>query len=400
MKVLIADKLDPSVAEQLSAAGLVVAEDASLKEDALIEAIKTVNPNILIVRGTRVPTEGLDASQNLELIIRAGAGYDTIDVDGASKRGIFVANCPGKNADAVAELTIGLMISLDRRIPENVSDSKSGSWNKGIYAKARGLKGKTLGLVGMGSIGQAVARIGRSMGMEIVAWSRSLTDHKAELYGVTRKESPVAVAREADVVSIHVASTPETRGMVNSDFLAAMKPASMLINTSRAEVVDEDALMDALQSKELWAGLDVFKGEPNAKVSDFSSDLASHPQVYVSHHIGASTQQAQTAIAAEALRVAMDYSKTGIVHNCVNMADHSPATHQITIRHRDKVGVLASILNVMSEAGWNVQEMENLIFDGALAACARIKFDGDVDDDYLRRINDIDDVFAATVVPL
>ncbi len=400
MTVLIADKLDPSVGNALQKAGLRVVEDGSLKEDSLTAAIKETGPNILIVRGTKVPAVSLDASKNLELIVRAGAGYDTIDVDGASERGIFVANCPGKNADAVAELTIGHMISLDRRLPENVADSRRGVWNKGLYSKASGLKGKTLGLIGLGSIGSSVARIAKSMGMHVVAWSRSLTENRAVELGVGRKESAIAVAAVADVISVHVASTPETRNMIDSEFLSEVRPGSILINTSRAEIVDEQALLEAVEKKSLRVAVDVFSGEPNAKEAEFESELARRDGIYISHHIGASTAQAQQAIAEEALRVALGYYQNGVVRNCINLAEQTPATHQITVRHKDKVGVLASVLNVMSEAGWNVQEMENLIFAGAKAACARITFDGTVSENYLNRISEIDDVFDATVVDL
>src|SRR6187549_3868306 len=153
MKVLVADKFEKSGVEGLRAAGCDVIYEPDLKEDSLTQAIGASGAEVLVVRGTKVTAPMLDAGR-LSLIVRAGAGYNTIDVAGASKRGIYVSNCPGKNAIAVAELAFGLLLSLDRRIPDNVAELRAGAWNKKEYSKARGIFGNTLGLIGYGSIGQ------------------------------------------------------------------------------------------------------------------------------------------------------------------------------------------------------------------------------------------------------
>src|SRR5690606_29710485 len=157
-------------------------------------------------------------------------------------RGIFVANCPGKNATAVAELAWGLILALDRRIPDNVASARGGRWEKGAFSKARGLRGRTLGLLGMGAIGREMVTRAHAFGMPIVAWSRSLTDETAAEMNVTRAATPLDVARAADVLSVHVAATPDTRGLVGADLLAALPDGAFLINTSRADVVDEAAV--------------------------------------------------------------------------------------------------------------------------------------------------------------
>lgn len=400
MKVLVADALSESFTDLLKSAGIDVVQDPGAKGDDLVLALSREAPEALVVRSTKVDSRAIQASKNLELIVRAGAGYDTIDVSTASANGIFVANCPGKNATAVAELTMGLILALDRQIPDNVSDARSGKWNKAAYSKARGLKGRTLGLVGLGNIGTEVAARARAFEMDVVAWSRSLTPSRAKNLGVTYCESPLEVAESADIVSIHVASTPDTRHLVDRDFLAAMRQGAFLINTTRSAVVDEAALMDVIDTKGLRVALDVFDGEPAAKQGDLEIPIATHPRVYLSHHIGASTDQAQEAIAMEAGRVLVSYRESGDVPNCVNIADQTPATHQITVRHLDKVGVLARVLNEMSKAGWNIQEMENLVFAGAVAACARIRFDGHPDAGAIDAISKLDDVLAATVIKL
>ncbi|MDE2997329.1 MAG: phosphoglycerate dehydrogenase [Bacteroidota bacterium] len=400
MNVLLADALSESVINRLKAAGCQVENFPTLKGDELTEKLAQLQPQVLVVRSTKVTEADMKAAPALELIVRAGAGYDTIDVSAASGLGIFIANCPGKNTSAVAELTIGLILSLDRSIPDNVMEARAGQWNKAKYAKAAGVKGRTLGVIGTGNIGQEVIRRAKALEMPVVAWSRSLTDERAAQYGVQRVDSPVEVARASDIVSLHVASTPQTQSLADAAFFEAMKEGAFFINTTRASVVDEEALVEAMNSKGLRAALDVFSNEPSAKTGEFSHALANHPSVYLTHHIGASTMQAQEAIAMEAARVIEMYASSGEVPNCVNLATQTGATHQITVRHLDKVGVLAKVLHEISLANWNVQEMENVIFDESKAACAYIRFDGFTDASVAERIDALDDVLAVSLIEL
>lgn len=400
MILLVADNVADTGLQTLEEAGHTVISKPTLEGRALVETLKEERPEVLIVRSTQITPEALDASPHLGLIVRAGAGYDTIDVDGASKRGIFVANCPGKNSVAVAELTVGLILSLDRRIPDNVVDAREGRWNKKTYAKARGLKGQTLGIVGVGNIAAAVVERAKGFDLDIIAYSRSLTREKAEQLGIGWREDPEAVAEDADVVSLHVASTAETKHLADRSFFEAMKDGAFFINTTRAAVVDEEALAWAMDQKNVRAALDVMENEPAQKKSDFDHPLADHPNLYMTHHIGASTQQAQDATAEEAARVVMTFDETGEVPNCVNLARQTPARYQLTVRHEDKVGVLASVLDAMRRAGWNIQEMENRIFEGAHAASASIRFAGDMDEEIVEAIRDLDTVFAVSVIEL
>lgn len=398
MTLLIADAFSDAARDTLADAGHTVVYDPSLAGDALAEALAAHDPGVLVVRSTKVTDAHLAAGRSLELVVRAGAGVDTIDVPAASRRGIFVANCPGKNATAVAELAWGLLLALDRRIPDNVASARGGRWEKGAFSKARGLRGRTLGLLGVGAIGREMVTRAHAFGMPVVAWSRSLTDEAAAEMNVTRAATPLDVARAADVLSVHVAATPDTRGLVGADLLAALPDGAFLINTSRADVVDEAAVADAVRTRGLRYATDVPAGEPPGKDADFSYPLAG--DAYVTHHIGASTDEATEAIGTEALRVILVYAATGRVENAVNLAEQSPATHLLTVRHLDRVGVLAGVLAEVREAGWNVQEMENLVFAGAEAACARIRFDGTPSDDALARIDAVEHVIHATVIPV
>ncbi|MFN7926512.1 MAG: 3-phosphoglycerate dehydrogenase family protein [Blastocatellia bacterium] len=386
MKILIADKFEDSGIQGLQALGCEVVYDPNLKDDALTQAICSSKADVLIVRSTKV-TEAMLAVGKLSLVVRAGAGYNTIDVKAASARGIYVSNCPGKNAVAVAELAFALILALDRRIAENVNDLRAGRWNKKEYSQAQGLKGQTIGLIGLGQIGSEMIARAKAFEMNVIGWSRSLTPEKAAEMGITFRQTIAEVANDCDILSVHIALTPDTRGVINQAVFEVMRDGAMFINTSRAEVVDQDALQSAIQNKGLRVGTDVFANEPGTATGDFSDALVQLPNVYGTHHIGASTTQAQEAIAAETVRIIQTYQATGKVPNVVNLSDQTPATHLLVVRHRDRPGVLAHVLNEIKAANINVQQMENIVFAGAQAAIARIALDAPLDDATLQLIS-------------
>jgi len=386
MKVLIADKFEKVGIDGLKELGCAVVSRPDLTAAALPAAVKEVDPHILIVRSTKVNAETLNAGTALTLVIRAGAGIDTIDVVTASSRGIFVSNCPGKNSIAVAEVVMGLVLACDRRIPDQVADLRQGKWNKAEYSKARGLYGRTLGIVGLGQIGKEVAVRARAFGMRVLAWSRTLTHEEADRLELAYAQSPLEVARLSDVVTINVAANPETKHLVNAEFLAAMRPGAYLINTSRGSVVDEAALRQAVSEKKIRAGLDVFQNEPAGGTGEFRSLLLQEPGVYGTHHVGASTDQAQVAIAHEVIRIVQAFQATGEVPNVVNRLARSSASHVLVIRHRNRPGVLAHVFGVLANAEINVEEVENIIYHGAQATLARIHLDGQPGNGALERI--------------
>jgi len=386
VRVLVADPFERPGLDGLAAIGCDVAYDPALKDAALAAALAETQAEVLVVRSTKVTEAILDAGR-LALIVRAGAGVNTIDVAAASARGIYVSNCPGRNAVAVAELAFGLILALDRRIPDNVADLRAGRWNKQEYAKARGVYGTTLGLLGFGSIAQELARRAQAFGCDLVIWARRFADDPAPdltRFGLepTRPgpsveivATPAEVADRADILSVHLALGPETRALVGADLLARLRPGAMLINTARAEVVDHDALARAVLERGIRVGLDVYPNEPTTGTTTFEDPLIALPGVYGTHHIGASTDQAQEAIAAEVVRIVASFSTTGRVPNVVNLARRTPATHVLVIRHRDRPGVLAHVFEHLRAADINTQETENIVFDGAEAAIARINVD-------------------------
>jgi D-3-phosphoglycerate dehydrogenase len=385
MRVLIADKFEQSGRDGLQSLGCEISFQPDLKDDALVDAIRKEAPDVLVVRGTKVTEPMLDAGP-VKLVVRAGAGYNTIDVPAASKRGIYVSNCPGKNSIAVAELAFALLLALDRRIADNVVSLRRGEWNKKEFSKARGLFGRTLGLVGVGKIGQEMIPRARAFGMPVVAWSRSLTAERAAELGVEQKASPREVASASDVVSVHVALTPETKNFLGADFFNAMREGAYFINTARGEVVDQQALVAAMRNRGIRAGLDVYAAEPTSATGEIHDEIAKEEGLYGTHHIGASTDQAQEAIAAETVRIVKEFKETGKVPNVVNLARQTPATHRLVVRHRDRPGVLAGVLEAIKAEQINVQEMENIVFEGAAAAVARINLDNAPTKDTLSKL--------------
>jgi D-3-phosphoglycerate dehydrogenase / 2-oxoglutarate reductase len=374
MKVLVADKFEKSGLRGLEEIGCEISYQPDLKDEALTLAIEQTNPDALVVRGTKV-SEAMLAAGPIKLVVRAGAGYNTIDVAAASRRGIYVSNCPGKNSIAVAELAFALILALDRRIADNVIAMRRGEWNKKEFSKARGLFGRTLGLIGLGKIGQEMIPRAHAFGMPVIAWSRSLNAERAEALGIEYRAEPLAVAKEADVISVHVALNPETRNFIGERFFSEMKEGAYFINTSRGEVVDQTALLEAMRKRGLKVGLDVFAAEPSSGVAEFTDSIRDEPGLYGTHHIGASTDQAQEAIAAETVRIIHQFKETGNVPNVVNLARQTPATHRLVVRHLDRPGVLATVLDAIKSEQINVQEMENIVFEGATAAVARINLD-------------------------
>jgi D-3-phosphoglycerate dehydrogenase len=420
MKVLVADKFETSGLDGLKDLGLEVVYNPELKEDSLRKAIAESGADVLVVRSTKVTEPMLDTG-HLSLVVRAGAGYDNIDMKAASARGIYVANCPGKNSVAVAELAFGLILALDRRIPDNVADLRAGKWNKKEYSKSRGLHGRTLGVLGFGNIGQEMARRAQAFGMHLAIWSemgvevdrtglpidmpllvrlRPSSGYPVEPFAEVC-ETPQELAEKSDVLSIHVGLSDRTRKLVNADVLNRMKPGSFLVNTARGEIVDYDALAVAVRERHLRVALDVYGKEPSSAEAEFSDPIVHLPNVYGTHHIGASTEQAQEAIAAETVRIIRSFQETGRVPNVVNLSRTTPATHVLVVRHHDQPGVLATVFDVLRDANVNVQETENIVFTGAQAAVARINLDGAPSDALLHRMKSGNThILDVSVVPL
>ncbi len=400
MNVLLADSLPDAAVARLTAEGDTVTVMPELDADTLGDHL--AGHEVLIVRSTKVTAEALARADRLGLIVRAGAGTNTIDCDRAAELGIYVCNVPGKNAIAVAELTLGLLLAVDRHIADATADLRAGIWNKRDYSEAQGLFGRRLGIIGVGEIGLATAARAWSFGIDAVAVRKPgrspLAVARAEGAGITFLDSIEELLATSDFVSIHVPGTADTKNLVDAAFLNQMKPGAVLLNTSRGDVVDEAALLRAMDERGLRAGLDVFADEPAGGTGPFTSQLAQHPHVVATHHIGASTDQAQAAITDGTIDTVQAY-RAGTTINCVNLEPVPRRAATLIVRHHDRVGVLASVLAILRSESLNVSTMQNQVFAGSRAAVASIGVADLPGSSVIDEIQALDDVIYVSVSP-
>jgi D-3-phosphoglycerate dehydrogenase len=375
MRLLIADKLHPRAIEELRTLPLEVIYDPELTRESLETRLQGVG--VLVVRSTEVTASAIENAKQLNLIVRAGAGYSTIDVRAASKRGIYVANCPGKNASAVVELVFGLMIALDRRVPDAVFSLRAGKWERQEFSKAEGVHGKVLGVAGLGAIGREVAHRARSFGLTVFGWSRSLTPSRAAELGVSYASSMEELASKVQILSLHLALVERTKHIVSRRVLELLPDRATIINAARADLIDNDALLEAVDKRGFRVGLDVYREEPRgARTFAFPEMFRSHASgglIYGTPHIAAATDQAQLAIATETVRIIRSFLLEANVPNVVNVLSSSAARFQLVIRMMDKVGTFANVLAVLKRHGINVEEVSNTVFEGGVAACAKLR---------------------------
>jgi D-3-phosphoglycerate dehydrogenase len=402
MRLLIADKLHPRAIEELRTLPLEVVYEPELTRETLERNLKGVG--VLVVRSTEVTAGAIEAAKQLNLIVRAGASYSTIDVRAASKRGIYVANCPGKNASAVTELVYGLMIALDRRVPDAVASLRAGKWERQEYGKAEGLHGKTLGIAGLGAIGREVMARARCFGLNVIAWSRSLTPARATELGIAHASSIEDLASKSQILSLHLALVDRTRGILSRRVIGLLPERAMVINTARADLVDNEALLEAADKRGLRVGLDVYADEPRGSRTFGPADVfRSYPSgglVYGTPHIAAATDQAQLAIATETVRIIRSFLLEATVPNVVNVLSSSAARFQLVIRMLDKVGTFANVLAVLKRHGINVEEVSNTVFEGGVAACAKLRLLQRPTEACLAEIKAFDEVLHVDLVTL
>jgi D-3-phosphoglycerate dehydrogenase len=370
MRILIADKFSEVGRETLRGYGHEVIFDPGLTAAALPEALARLHPEVLVVRSTEVTDAALAASSELSLVIRAGAGVNTIDLGSASRRGIFVTNCPGQNAIAVAELAFGLMLALDRRLCEANAEATAGVWNKKEYGKGRGIHGRRLGLVGYGAISREFAKRARAFGMQVCSYDPYIDRERAAAQKIEVFDTLDELLKVSDVVSLHVPYSAGTKHMIGARELALMPEGALLIHTARGGVVDDQALAEAVKAGRIRAGLDVYEAEPSADKGPFENPLREVPGIYKTPHIGASTDQAAEAIAAETVRIIREFAERGAVPNVVNLDTGRSGNFTIVVRHLDRVGVLAGILDALRRHQLNVQQMSNVVFKGTDGAAS------------------------------
>ncbi len=405
MKILVACELPDTALEQLRALGTGLDYRPHATPAEVRESLAEVG--VLVVGNMRVSGEMMARAATLQMIVRADAGPGGVAVEDASAAGVFVTHCPDEHAEAVAELTMGLILALDRRIVENTLALREGRWARSELAEARGLAGRTLGILGYDSVGRLVARRARAFDMRVVAWSPRLV---AEVGGPTsgRSDRPEArppmsepevefcnwpreLARQSDVVAV-LADDDEAETLVDATFLQNLPEGAYLVHIGHPAAVDEAALAQAIEERHLRVALDVHSSEPGTDVARFRCRLCDVPSVIGTQHIGALTAQARQATADEVVRIIRLFMVSGEVINCLNLCDRSPATWQLVLRVRDQVGVMASVLDAIRADGINAQEISSRVFTGAKAAWCAISLDERPSTEALESIRALPDV--------
>ncbi|HEV2425402.1 MAG TPA: phosphoglycerate dehydrogenase [Terriglobia bacterium] len=321
MKIVIADDVSKKGIEMLRAvdSSWQVVDlghekgDTAARKQRLLEEIPTAEA--LIVRSaTKATAQLLDQAARLRVIGRAGVGVDNVDLDAATRKGVVVMNTPGGNAESVAEHTLALMLALARRIPQADASIKQGKWEKKAFL-GRELRGKALGLVGFGRIGAEVARRAQALEMQVSAYDPHIAPRLAAEQNVKLVPSAEELFASSDFISLHASATAETRHLVNAKTLGAARPGVRIINCARGELVDEAALLAALQSGQVGgAGLDVFEPEPPKDPA-----LVGHANVIATPHIAGSTEEAQEIVGIRIAEQVRDYLVDGVVRNAVNL---------------------------------------------------------------------------------
>lgn len=372
MRVLIADIFSTSHIENLeSHSNFEIQYNDKLNGESLESSIRSFDPHVLVVRSTKVQNNHFKAGKSLEAVIRAGTGYENIDKVSATAKGVFVANCPGKNAIAVAELAFGLILAIDRRLVSNDMELKQKKWNKGEYTNCKGLKGRTLGIIGYGNIGNEMATRALAFEMNVMVFSRTKPTPSDNRVIVADSLDELLIS--SDIISLHLPPTNITKEMVNEAFLKKMKKNAVLINTSRGNLVVEKQLINHLnENPEFYCGLDVYMDEPADKKGVFNNELSQHARVIGTHHIGASTKQAEDAIGQEAYRMLLEYQRNGIMPNCVNMAKELKI-NVLSIKYQNTSEFLPELYAILGKFKIRVFESKIEVFEGGNTGLTKMK---------------------------
>ncbi|GEM_PF-614538 len=375
MKTLVGCKLPDSALDELRSLGTELIYQPDLTTAQLEKLIGDVA--ILVVCRTRVSREAISAGRSLQLIVRAGTNTANIAIEEASAAGIFVCNCPDKDAAAVAELMLGFLIALDRRLPQ-----LAGVFDRGAVGgpacggDARGLAGRTLGLLGFGAAQRELARRAQACHVDVLVWAADLSQDAASRHGVRACSWPRELARQSDMIAAHVPRQEADGMLVDAEFLENMRPGAYLVFAGHPAGLDTNALAEIAPRRKLRVACDL--SAPQLTGSDtgrFKNRLGELPDVLATFGLADRTQQAWEATAAEVVRVVREFLVAGTVRNCVNLLESSPATWQLLLRLRDTVGVMAAIMDHIRADGINAQEIQARVFAGAKAAWCVIALD-------------------------
>jgi D-3-phosphoglycerate dehydrogenase len=352
MRVLVADDLSTRGVEILKASKAVAVDvKVGLKPAELVQIIGSYD-GLVVRSATKVTAEILEAAGRMKIVARAGIGVDNIDVKAATRRGVIVENTPSGNAVTTAEHALCLLLALARRIPQATASMKAGKWEKKKFQGVE-LLDKTLGVVGLGNIGRIVADRARGLKMRVIAFDPFTSQEAAKSVGAELVTLDELFAR-ADFVSVHTPMTPETRGLIGKAAFAKMKKGVLVVNAARGEIVDEAALVEALDAGIVaGAALDVFAKEP----PDAGSPVVVHDRVICTPHLGASTEEAQEKVAVEVAEQMVAFFERGEIKNAVNLAPVRPELLPRLAPWLDLAGRLGSLAGQLIP-GAGIEEVE------------------------------------------
>lgn len=371
MKILVACRLPDAALEDLKSLGAPVIYEPELAGDALADQLGDVA--ILVVGRQRVSREIIAAGKQLQLIVRDGTGTLNIALEDASAEGIFVSHCEFREAAAIAEMTIGLLVAIDRQLLDQTSQSAGDALaRRADDIHALGLVGRTLGILNYGPVGREVAARARGFGMNVLACVGAQRDPALHEWGIEFVQSPRELARRSDAVSVYVPLEDATERFINAEFVANMKARSLLVHIGHPNGIEESALYEAVKEGRVRAALDLYSSEAPGEVVRHRSKLLGLPGAVVTHRLADATERAREVIAAEVARIVRQFLVAGEVLNCVNLAERSDATWQLLLRLKDVVGVMASVMDEIRADGVNAQEITSRVFQGGRAAWVSI----------------------------
>ncbi|MFQ5805208.1 MAG: NAD(P)-dependent oxidoreductase [Phycisphaerae bacterium] len=391
MKILVGCSLPESALQELRSLGTEVLYEPDLTTERMEKLVRDVA--VLIVCRTRVSPEVIAAGKELQMIVRAGTDTANIAVEEASTQGIFVSNCPYKDAVAIAELIFGLLLALDRRVLENVAAFQKGVLDQPRAIDALGLEGRRLGVLGFGPVEQEIVKRARAFEMKLLAWSPTLTPELAAASQVEFCAWPRELARQSEMVTVYAPQQETGEVLVDAEFLENLRDGAYLVYVGHPAALDQTALAETARARHLRVAYDI--SAPQLVSSDtgrFRSSLQALPGVIGTHQLADRTRQAYEATAAEVVRVIREFLVAGEVVNCVNLMEHSPATWQLVLRLRDTVGVLASIMEHIRTDGINVEEVSSRVFTGAQAGFCSVALDERPSAEALNAIRELDGV--------
>ncbi len=318
MKILVSDSLSKQGVDALEKAGFTVVVKSKMPKEELFKEIKDAD-GLIVRSGTKVTAELIAAAEKLKVVGRAGSGLDNVDTPAATRRGIVVMNTPGGNTVTTAEHTMSMICAMSRRIPQATASVKAGKWEKDKFMGVE-LYNKVLGIVGVGQIGSHLTKLAQGIGMSVIAYDPYLAPERAERMGVTMLELGELFKR-ADIISVHTPLTPETKGIINAQSIATMKPGVMIVNCARGGIINETDLVEALKTKKVAAAaFDVFEEEPVKA----DNPLLALDNFICTPHIGAQTTEAQENVAVGIAEQIVDYFTKGVAKGAVNIPSVAP----------------------------------------------------------------------------